>query len=107
MFLDPMWLLIVVLPALVIGGLATLLTKGTFAKYSRVASRHGYTGAEAAFEMLRRNGVQGVRIEPVGGLLTDHSSERFYGYDLAGFKDGESFGQIAKLSYIAGPIVSY
>ncbi len=71
-FIDPMYLLVVALPALLIGGLATLITKSTFKKYSKVGSRRGLTGAQAAQAMLQRRGVHDVRIEPVGGFLSDH-----------------------------------
>jgi Zn-dependent membrane protease YugP len=70
--LDMQYVLLVLVPSLVIGGLATLMVKTTFAKYSRIGSRRGYTGAEAAAEMLRRQGVQGVTIELTHGFLGDH-----------------------------------
>jgi Zn-dependent membrane protease YugP len=72
LFFDPMYMIIVVLPVLVIGGLATLVTKLTFNKYSKVASRRGFTGAQAAAEMLRAAGVGGVSIEVTEGFLGDH-----------------------------------
>ena len=72
MFIDPLYLILVVLPALVIGGGATILTKTTFNKYSRIGSNAGLTGAEAARAMLQRHGIGGVRIEQTGGFLGDH-----------------------------------
>ncbi len=70
-FYDPLYMLIA-LVTLAFGGLATLVTKSTFSRYSRVRSRRGYTGAEAAAEMLRRAGINDVRITQVGGFLSDH-----------------------------------
>ncbi|MDX9980553.1 MAG: zinc metallopeptidase, partial [Lentisphaeria bacterium] len=55
---------------------ASLYTKSTFAKYARVPSRQGFTGAQAAAEMLRTQNVQGVRIERTGGFLSDHYDPR-------------------------------
>ena len=44
----------------------------TFKKYARQNSVRGITGAQAAQRVLSANGVSGVRIERVGGKLTDH-----------------------------------
>ena len=76
LFIDPLYLIIAVGPALLLGGLATLLTKATFKKYSKIASDRGFTGAQAAEEMLRAAGVDGVSIEITGGFLGDHYDPR-------------------------------
>lgn len=68
---DPVYWMFL-LPALALAGIATALTKSTFAKYSRVPGRMGFTGAEAAERMLRDSGVDNVRIESVRGFLSDH-----------------------------------
>ena len=44
----------------------------TFKKYAKQFSRRNLTGAQAAQRVLSSNGVHGVRIERVGGSLTDH-----------------------------------
>jgi Zn-dependent membrane protease YugP len=71
MFFDPLWLLIS-LPGLVLSLWASHQVKSTFRRFSQVGSRSGYSGAEAASELLRRNGIRGVRIEPARGFLSDH-----------------------------------
>ena len=71
MFFDPMYFIFIA-PGLALAFFASLKTKSTFAKYSRIASSKGYTGAQAAQEMLRRSGILDVKIKPVGGMLTDH-----------------------------------
>ncbi len=48
----------------------------TFAAYSRVRSRRGLSGAEAASAILRANGLAVVDIEPHPGTLTDHYDPR-------------------------------
>jgi Zn-dependent membrane protease YugP len=50
--------------------------KANFEKYSRVRSASGLTGAEAAHEMLHREGIDTVRIERGGGFLSDHYDPR-------------------------------
>ncbi len=71
-FFDMGYMLMVFLPALAIGGLASWMTKSTFSKYSKYGSRNGYTGAEAAMAMLRRVGITDVSIKQTGGMLSDH-----------------------------------
>ena len=75
-FIDPLYLIMVVLPTLAISLLASFYTKSTFAKYARVRGSQNVSGAKAAEEMLRRNGVNDVRIERVRGHLTDHYDPR-------------------------------
>jgi len=70
-FFDPLYFIILA-PGLALSLYATFRTKSTFSKYSKVESRSGLTGAQAAELMLRRQGVQGVRIERFGGWLSDH-----------------------------------
>ncbi|MEM7391433.1 MAG: zinc metallopeptidase [Verrucomicrobiota bacterium] len=70
------YILLVMLPGLVLGGLASLLTKTTFSKYSKVGSRRGLTGAEAARQLLQQEGIHDVEVEPVQGFLSDHYDPR-------------------------------
>ena len=70
MFIDPVYL-IFALPGLILSLIASAMTKSTFAKYSEIGSSTGLTGAEAAERMLHRNGIYDVRIEQVGGFLSD------------------------------------
>lgn len=75
-FYNPTFLLFVLLPGMLLSLWAAAITKSTFARYSRVRSSRGYTGAQAAREMLAAEGVHGVSIEPTRGLLTDHYDPR-------------------------------
>ena len=53
---------------------AQISVKSTFAKYQKVATARGMTGAEAAQQILQGNGITNVRIEAIKGELTDHYS---------------------------------
>lgn len=44
----------------------------SFKKYSKVANKRGMTGADAAYQLLRFNGITDVRIKRISGNLTDH-----------------------------------
>lgn len=64
--------LFLVLPCILLSLWASNNVKTTFQKYSRQLSRRNITGAQAAQRVLSANGVHGVRIDRVGGNLTDH-----------------------------------
>lgn len=49
---------------------------GTYKKYSRVANRRGYTGAQVATLMLQNAGIYNVSVQRVAGHLTDHYDPR-------------------------------
>lgn len=69
--IDPLyWMMIT--PALLFSIFASIYTKVRFSKYSKVGSRSGITGAEAAARLLQKEGVTGVQIEEVDGFLSDH-----------------------------------
>jgi len=64
--------LMMMVPALILAGIATLVTKWTFSKYSKQRVMSGVTGAEAAQRLLNSQGVRDVKIEQVQGFLSDH-----------------------------------
>ncbi len=73
--LDPLyWLLIG--PTMIMAFWAQMKVKSTFKKYSRVATGNRMTGAQAAAAVLRYAGIGDVRIEQVGGRLSDHYDPR-------------------------------
>lgn len=75
------WTFILLIPPVLLSLYAQLKVKTTFAKYSQVGTRSGFSGAEVAARILRDAGIpssgvygssRGVAIEPVPGQLTDH-----------------------------------
>lgn len=71
MFFDPKYFLFVG-PALLFGMWASWRVRRAFDRYSDVPVSTGMTGAEAAYALLERAGVNDCRIEMVDGYLTDH-----------------------------------
>src|ERR1041385_226278 len=71
MFFDPLYLLLAA-PGWLRGLWASFRVKSTFAEYSRVPSSRGYSGAEAARELIRKRGLSGVTVEETPGFLSDH-----------------------------------
>lgn len=68
--------IVVLIPALLLSLYAQMKISTSFNKYSRVASRSGYTGSQVARMILDRNNLHNVKIEPVRGNLTDHYDPR-------------------------------
>ena len=72
MVFDVGYLMWVMLPCLVISGIASWMVRSAFSKYERVPSRRRITGARAAQMLLDRAGITDVRIVPTRGYLSDH-----------------------------------
>ncbi|MDY3917497.1 MAG: zinc metallopeptidase [Candidatus Limivivens sp.] len=70
------WTYLLVLAGLILSLLAQGKVKSTFAKYSRVRSMSGLTGAQAAQRVLHSAGIYDVSIQRVSGNLTDHYDPR-------------------------------
>lgn len=70
-----LWLLLAGVP-LVLGLIAQLMVKRTFAKYSEIRPVNGMTGADAAAAVLRYSGLPGLTINPIDGHLSDHYDPR-------------------------------
>ena len=70
------WTVLIVLPALVFSVWAQINVSSTFEKYSKIRTKRGYTGADAARRVLNENGLFDVSIERVSGHLTDHYDPR-------------------------------
>jgi len=70
-FFDPMYLLFA-LPGLALSLWASARVSSAFNKWKQVGTHHGMTGAQAAFHMLQRAGIDNVEVVHVPGSLTDH-----------------------------------
>ncbi len=69
-YFDPTYMLVIIGAVLCLWAQARV--SSTYSKFSRVQSRTGMTGAQAAQRILQMSGIYDVRIEHVGGSLTDH-----------------------------------
>jgi len=71
MFMDPLyWMFIGA--GMLLSLWAQFKVKGTFGKYSGMATASRMTGAEVAKRILRDNGISDVTVEALPGQLTDH-----------------------------------
>ena len=64
--------IIFVLPAALLSIVASAMVKSRFARYNKVATSKGITGAQAAQILMRANGIDDVKITHISGQLTDN-----------------------------------
>ena len=76
MFWYDYYYLILVVPALIIAGIAQINVKKTYNNMARVANKKRLTGAQAAAMVLQHYGINNVRIELGHGKLSDHYDPR-------------------------------
>ena len=90
-FYDPTF--IILIPAILLALYAQIKVKSSFEKYSHVQSSSGYTGSQAARDLLDSFGLSYVPVELTEGTLSDHydpvnkvmrlSRDVFYGNSVA------------------------
>ncbi|MBO5621459.1 MAG: zinc metallopeptidase [Butyrivibrio sp.] len=72
--IDPMYILTIIMA--IICMVASARVSSVYKKYNRIRSMSGMTGAMAAMEILRRNGITDVAVQHVPGNLTDNYDPR-------------------------------
>lgn len=70
MYFDPTYWLVIIGAILCL--FAQMRVSSTFSKFSKVRSRSGMTGAQAAQRILQLSGIYDVTVEHIRGNLTDH-----------------------------------
>jgi uncharacterized protein len=76
MLFDPIYIVAVLLPTLLITGWAAWRVRSTYAKWAKVDSGIAMEPFDFARRLLDRQGLTHVNIEPVPGDLTDHYDPR-------------------------------
>ncbi|MBL9144318.1 MAG: zinc metallopeptidase [Verrucomicrobiaceae bacterium] len=84
---------IIFIGTMLLSGLASLMVRSAYSRYSQLGSSTGISGAEAAARILRRSGITDVMIESQPGTLSDHydptnrrlvlSDENYHGTSVA------------------------
>ena len=100
--------IVLVLPCIIISLWASSNVNSTFKKYAQQFSIRRITGAQAAQRVLSANGIGNVRIERVGGNLTDHYDPRANVIRLSdSVYDSTSTAAIGVACHEAGHAVQY
>ena len=63
--------------------ISSFRVKSVYKKYAKVLAGCGLTGAQAALEILRRNGIDDVIVQYIGGDLTDNFDPRSRAVNLS------------------------
>ncbi len=107
-YFDPMYLMLVILPGLLISGGASLLVRSAFNKYSRVRSRRGYTGAQAAQILLDNAGIHDVSVVATHGHLSDHYNPKTHELALSeGVYSSNSLAAVGIACHEAGHAIQH
>jgi Zn-dependent membrane protease YugP len=75
MFFDPLYWLVIG-AGMILSLWAQFKVKGTFHKFSQMATSSRMTGADVAKRILQENRIYDVTVEPIRGGLTDHYDPR-------------------------------
>lgn len=73
-FFDSTFLLLI--PGIILTIIAQSMVQSAYSKYSRVPTKNGLTGAEAARHIMQGNDLYGIDIQRIGGQLTDNYNPR-------------------------------
>lgn len=107
LFFDRSYI-VYVLPALILALLAQMNVQSTFNRYSRVGNARGLTGADVARRILDQNGLYSVRVERVGGRLSDHYDPRSRVVRLSqDVYDGRSVASIGVAAHETGHAIQH
>lgn len=102
MIMDPLYLMLA-LPGLILGMLASFMVKSAFGKYAQIPASSGLTGAEAAHAMLLAQGVTDVEISESNGFLSDHYDPRTHSLHLSSeVYHGQSLSSVGVACHEAG-----
>ncbi len=105
-FYDPTYILVII--AFLISLWAQIKVKSAYAKYSKVPTRVGMTGAGAADTVLRTGGVTDVGIVGISGELTDNYNPRTNVISLSkGVIDKTSVAAVGVAAHEAGHALQY
>jgi Zn-dependent membrane protease YugP len=100
--------MLLMLPAFAFAMWAQWKVKSTFERFSRVRAANGLSGREMARQIMARNGVTDVSVEPVGGMLSDHYDPGAKIVRLSESNyDGDSISSIAVAAHEVGHVLQH
>ncbi len=91
------------IPAILLSLYAQYKISSTYKKYSKIRSQSGITGAQTARDLLNSNGLYDVRVERIGGRLSDHYDPRTRVINLSeDVYQGNSLASVAVAAHETG-----
>ena len=98
--------IIYLLPAIIVSVIAQSYISSMYSKYSKVKTKNGMTGTEAAYSVLSLNNIRNVSLRQIGGQLTDHYDPRSNTISLSE-PDNTSIASVAVAAHEAGHAVQH
>ncbi len=100
--------IIFLIPAMIFAFWAQWKVQHTYSQMSKVRAACGLTGAQMAAAIMQRNGVSDVKIEGVGGVLSDHYDPRSKAVRLSEpIGAGNSISSIAVAAHEVGHVLQH
>jgi hypothetical protein len=107
MFLDPLYIIMIV-PAVLLSLFAQMKVRSTYARFSKVPTSRGITGARAARYILDAEGISDVSIELTNGFLSDHYDPRSRVLRLSeSVYAGDSLASVGVAAHEAGHAIQH
>src|SRR5688572_10587833 len=106
MFFDSTFLLVI--PPLIFALWAQWKVQHTYQRFSKIPASVGRSGREIAQGIMARNGVADVKVEEVGGMLSDHYDPRVKAVRLSShnYRD-HSIAAIAVAAHEVGHVLQH
>lgn len=106
LFFDPTFILLI--PAMIFAFWAQWKVQHTYAQMSKVKASNGMTGQSVARAIMTQNGVTDVKIEAVGGKLSDHYDPRVKTVRLSQpIYAGDSIASVAVAAHEVGHVLQH
>lgn len=91
------------IPAILLSIYAQFRISSAYKRYSKIRSQSGLTGAQTARALLNSNGLYDVRVERIGGRLSDHYDPRTRVINLSDdVYQGSSLSSVAVAAHETG-----
>ncbi|HZK55406.1 MAG TPA: zinc metallopeptidase [Desulfosporosinus sp.] len=95
--------MVLLIPAILLSLYAQWKISSSYKKYSKIRTQSGLTGGQTARALLNSNGLYDVRVEQVGGRLSDHYDPRTRVVNLSGdVYQGSSLASVAIAAHETG-----
>lgn len=100
--------MLLLIPAIILAFYAQFKVRNSYRKYSQAVASRGLTGYETARRILDANGLNHIKIERVGGELTDHYDPRTGVVRLSdGIYGGRSIASVSVAAHEIGHAIQH
>ena len=106
MNISSLWLLMIIV--MILSFIVQTMLKSRFAKYSRIPTNSGLTGADIARKMLADHGIKDVQVTCIRGQLTDHYNPQTKTVNLSeSVYDDRSIAAAAVAAHECGHVIQH